>query len=1242
LALQRFDPQSCAHWEERKEQKMIMDLPSSQDSSQSLSSQELPSPEGDSQQDTQPFISVTQQTNARRKRKLVYLSMMEMDIQNHDFRHRATCFDSAKRIRRNNDPPPTCRFSFPRPLQLGTYINLELMTIDLKRRSGSAWLNPFIEAALRAFKSNVDARCLIGAEPGVIFYTACYPAKDQQKKQVVDAVLNAAFSKRVLFEQQRQQWTEVSDASVGRGRVLSSLFHLTATDATGLPLASYYLLNGGEAFRFSHSFVPIHIPQVQAFLLGQQLTETLFIEQSNSARIKRATPLIYDYIYRGEELSDWPLYLFVALYSKRKKNGQTAPSSPHSTTLDDPTEGISENSEEVGSRFSDYLQRYLFSLHFSTPSNNATLLKSMISFQVDHPQASTHELFLQKHALIPQLNGRRLFDSSIMSNDNNGNSNNSTNNNRTTEMTLLQKRGYFARFALGLFVPFRKSSDLFLLPGNPLDENVESMDDDSKWYLAYDNHQRTKLEMHVIGNLDQYYKGKETARLRALQASSNPQIGRNEVVQGIQDEGADFEGINNISGNTQENNLDALANIAVLEAENPNPRNTPIGMFTSSYVPPQLEFISNPITLFEDKDEDKQRSKAWEQLIQNAHSIHLSLPSSEIIVDDFPTRLSIIDDSTRLTPRVARFLNLIHVLESSVQLQRTNSSSLPPVEFSPHEPDLQSIIFHFTLNLEQKAAFIILATHLLIHEFKLISLSFVQNDISIQRGISAIQQIQNNEDTLYMVLHGPAGTGKSRVISALKCFAEGWSISHKLLITATTGAAAVLLGGSTYHSALGFSKFSSGKISNERYQHMSKVTLLIIDEMSMLGVKGFLQIEKQLRRITNRSEKSFGGVSICLVGDFFQLKPVLDSPLYSLTGQGQVQLGLELYRRYFKCAIMLRQNMRQQNDPAYATVLSSFRHPPVPLKVLSTLNARNIPIPSSLFEWAPMAVRSNDLRVAIIRDHVEEACRRRCNNLTLYPIVFGFEASYRFSQKKNIDRTTINGWIRFLSTCIDSDLEGLSPTFYCYIGMHVMVTQTIAIAHGVANGTLGIVIGYVWNELQDSRQGRQKSFRNEMEGPKYFVPNENPKFILIKLLGESSRVLRNSVKFRGLTEDIYPIGAVTMPVSKRLPNREKCISARMTQFPLVCADAITIHKLQGATLTSNLYVHSLVGAGLQAAYTVLTRVKKLDQIFFIEELKKEMVQQWKLPLGLEIEVHRLEVISNRLEGISNQCFHEHE
>ena len=147
--------------------------------------------------------------------------------------------------------------------------------------------------------------------------------------------------------------------------------------------------------------------------------------------------------------------------------------------------------------------------------------------------------------------------------------------------------------------------------------------------------------------------------------------------------------------------------------------------------------------------------------------------------------------------------------------------------------------------------------------------------------------------------------------------------------------------------------------------------------MSMFGVIAFQKIDQKLRKILNCRHFAFGGKSICLVGDFFQLNPVQDTPLYKdveAIPSGHTKLAITMYKELFTTAILLTQNMRQQEDPEFANILDALQKPPILNDITDLLNQRCCPIPISA-PWSPIAVQSNKVRSEIIIDHAQEAAR---------------------------------------------------------------------------------------------------------------------------------------------------------------------------------------------------------------------------------------------------------------------------
>lgn len=131
-------------------------------------------------------------------------------------------------------------------------------------------------------------------------------------------------------------------------------------------------------------------------------------------------------------------------------------------------------------------------------------------------------------------------------------------------------------------------------------------------------------------------------------------------------------------------------------------------------------------------------------------------------------------------------------------------------------------------------------------------------------------------------LTGGAGVGKSHVLKSIIDIMR--SRGSKIIVTASTGVAATLLGGATLHSQIGLGLaqeplnvlLNKARRSVKLRERWRLVDLLIIDECSMLH-PDFFDLCDQVLRVLRECDNPFGGVQLLLSGDFFQLPPVLPS-----------------------------------------------------------------------------------------------------------------------------------------------------------------------------------------------------------------------------------------------------------------------------------------------------------------------------------------------------------------------------
>ncbi|MEK6628833.1 MAG: PIF1 family ATP-dependent DNA helicase [Bdellovibrionota bacterium] len=126
-------------------------------------------------------------------------------------------------------------------------------------------------------------------------------------------------------------------------------------------------------------------------------------------------------------------------------------------------------------------------------------------------------------------------------------------------------------------------------------------------------------------------------------------------------------------------------------------------------------------------------------------------------------------------------------------------------------------------------------------------------------------------------LTGGAGSGKSYVVREFMKNKD----DKQMPILASTGAAAVLLGGRTFHSFFGLGIMEGGAQATLQRILQNKATLkrikkvegVVIDEISMIPGEA-LMVAELISQQARESTLPWGGMRIIAVGDFGQLPPV--------------------------------------------------------------------------------------------------------------------------------------------------------------------------------------------------------------------------------------------------------------------------------------------------------------------------------------------------------------------------------
>ena len=168
---------------------------------------------------------------------------------------------------------------------------------------------------------------------------------------------------------------------------------------------------------------------------------------------------------------------------------------------------------------------------------------------------------------------------------------------------------------------------------------------------------------------------------------------------------------------------------------------------------------------------------------------------------------------------------------------------------------------------------------------------------------------------------GSGGVGKTFLI---ECIVQALKKDGGVLITASTGIAAVPIGGRTLHAALGCGLAQDSveecvkrmRRRKDVVARWKRTRCLLIDEISMIEPDFFSKASAIVAHVRNARDKPFGGMQVVLSGDFCQLPPVSGNA-FCFESAAWNELKLRV--------VELTTVFRQQNDVGFVEALGRLR-----------------------------------------------------------------------------------------------------------------------------------------------------------------------------------------------------------------------------------------------------------------------------------------------------------------------------
>lgn len=429
-----------------------------------------------------------------------------------------------------------------------------------------------------------------------------------------------------------------------------------------------------------------------------------------------------------------------------------------------------------------------------------------------------------------------------------------------------------------------------------------------------------------------------------------------------------------------------------------------------------------------------------------------------------------------------------------------------------------------------------------------------------------------------IVVAGQAGSGKTRLIRAIASGLDG-----DATITATTGVAAIAIGGTTIHRALGLGTADPGphagsydedpaKFIKTAIRHIRKkmhpltkeflveeLTHLIVDEASMVSVYMLYIMDGILRSVRKTPTTPFGGVQVAFFGDMYQLCPVARPGSPSI--MSKMFFECDFFPDLFPNVFILTQNFRQSDAKLQETLARIAKG--VPSKEDVTL-----------------------LRTRVTRDTPADAIRIYGRNKDVY--------EYNMMRLAEIDNPAHTYTMVYTGP---KDLAGADyERLRAFVVKNHRTDEVLDLKEGalvmllvnrpddgLANGSIGTIIGFYgdneWPIFWPLAFGPVPDFDAGSQSPRLYDPlDPYPQETKRRRVEESAGIIIKPHEW----ENVDPVHGVSF----------------VKQIPLKLAYAMTIHKSQGMEVDK--VVMSIDRKNCPSdgqAYVALSRCKTLDGIF---------------------------------------------
>lgn len=440
--------------------------------------------------------------------------------------------------------------------------------------------------------------------------------------------------------------------------------------------------------------------------------------------------------------------------------------------------------------------------------------------------------------------------------------------------------------------------------------------------------------------------------------------------------------------------------------------------------------------------------------------------------------------------------------------------------------------------------------------------------------------VRNNENAF---ITGPPGVGKSVIVKFLEQYLK--NNGKKVLLTSSTGKAAININGVTLHSAVGVGIINTDSFDeikkklNGRYYLKKKwkfYDTLIIDEAPMLDGRTFSMFDKCISYLRNNNNP-FGGLQVIVIGDFRQLPPIGNIPVQKNNTKNNLISNNNNWNENkdfifntsswerLKLNIYELETIMRQNDKQYIEILKKIGLGNIDLSIIKyfeSLVCKEIPKFDDKIE--PVYIFGKNSTVDKINNKKLSELDGEMHILKNKWSLYAFIGSNKYECDTEQSHFKIDDVICPIPLEKYKQIQnknskqfGTDGQINVKIGSQIILTYNVNVSKELSNGATGII--------EDIKNGKV------------------------------------IVKFKDKKEIIKPLKIYFDVSTVKKNNCEVIFKARLNFYPFKLGWAITSHNSQGMTIDRVITtINNSEIFEYGQAYTILSRVKSPKNLYLLD------------------------------------------